>query len=322
MLLKRGDTGEYVIELQKKLGIPFDGDFGDITEKAVISFQKKKKLTIDGVVGRQTWEALGLDTDQTGRFILNNRPSLLTSGDYLTKNGLKITKHYLDTDEYVKDYGVIEPLGFFIHHTAGWDNPFKTIDDWNNDKRGRIATQYVIGGSNIKGNSKTDGVVTEAFPNGYLAWHLGVNGKIHNYSGGVELCNFGQLYERNGKFYTWVAIQKDGTLRSDAANYEVNKNQVYDLGYMFKGFRYYHNYSDNQLESLKKLFKHLKDIYPKMNLVNGLPKLLKEGLDPKIAFDYNKNSLTQFGLWSHSNILNGKSDCYPHLKLIEILKNL
>ena len=35
-----------------------DGDFGNKTDSAVKSFQKKKKLTEDGVVGQNTWKKL------------------------------------------------------------------------------------------------------------------------------------------------------------------------------------------------------------------------------------------------------------------------
>ena len=35
-----------------------DGDFGDETENAVRSFQESQNLTVDGIVGPNTWEAL------------------------------------------------------------------------------------------------------------------------------------------------------------------------------------------------------------------------------------------------------------------------
>jgi len=61
VVLKRGDRGKSVRQLQAALEIPVDGVFGPQTEKAVKRFQKRKGLTADGVVGPATRDALGLD---------------------------------------------------------------------------------------------------------------------------------------------------------------------------------------------------------------------------------------------------------------------
>lgn len=63
-LYKRGSKGPEVERIQarlKELGYylgPLDGDFGGGTESAVKSFQKAKRVTVDGVVGPQTWKLL------------------------------------------------------------------------------------------------------------------------------------------------------------------------------------------------------------------------------------------------------------------------
>lgn len=309
MILKVGSKGKEVKELQEALEIKADGIFGYGTEAAVKSFQKENDLYVDGIVGRKTWETLGIDTDEFPKEL----KYMSEDKEYITSAGLTIHRQYLDKDEYVRDYGKIEPLGFFIHHTAGWDNPYKTIRNWNNDSRGRVATQYVIGGSNIKGNTKYDGEVVECFPDGYLGWHLGKVGNfaIHKFSGGVELNNFGYLKEKNGKFYNYV-------------NGEVPEEMVCDLGYEFRGFRYWHAYTPKQIESLRLLILHLKNIYPTMDLENGLPKLLKEGMDPKDAFEFNEEAYNaeQFGLWTHTNVRKDKFDCSPQPELIRMLTTI
>ena len=58
MLLKKGNRGESVKQLQKALNLYPDGIFGEVTEEAVKAFQKSKGLKQDGIVGDNTWEAL------------------------------------------------------------------------------------------------------------------------------------------------------------------------------------------------------------------------------------------------------------------------
>ena len=69
-VLRKGANGEQVKTLQRLLSAlgykmqnggktyGVDGSFGQATYNAVISFQKAKKLTVDGVVGANTWSAL------------------------------------------------------------------------------------------------------------------------------------------------------------------------------------------------------------------------------------------------------------------------
>jgi N-acetylmuramoyl-L-alanine amidase len=58
MLLRLGSKGKQVIELQKILKLKADGDFGQITDKAVREFQKKNNIKVDGLVGPKTWSLL------------------------------------------------------------------------------------------------------------------------------------------------------------------------------------------------------------------------------------------------------------------------
>ncbi|MFB4164691.1 peptidoglycan-binding protein [Alteribacillus sp. JSM 102045] len=47
-----------LLELNKVSPGAIDGIFGPQTEQAVRTFQKKKKLTADGIAGQKTWAAL------------------------------------------------------------------------------------------------------------------------------------------------------------------------------------------------------------------------------------------------------------------------
>lgn len=62
-LIRRGDSGLYVVDLQKRLRnagfkINIDGDFGPATEKIVIEFQETHGLVADGIVGPKTLSTL------------------------------------------------------------------------------------------------------------------------------------------------------------------------------------------------------------------------------------------------------------------------
>lgn len=64
VVLQRGDSGEAVSELQRRLrelGVyngPISGFFGELTETAVQAFQQQRGLTADGIVGATTTNAL------------------------------------------------------------------------------------------------------------------------------------------------------------------------------------------------------------------------------------------------------------------------
>ena len=55
MLLKNGSRGEEVKQLQIKLGLNADGNFGPMTEAKVKEWQAANGLTADGIVGDGTW---------------------------------------------------------------------------------------------------------------------------------------------------------------------------------------------------------------------------------------------------------------------------
>jgi putative chitinase len=56
--LRRGSKGDAVKQMQRKLGIAADGDFGPGTEAAVKKWQAANGLTADGIVGPKTLAAL------------------------------------------------------------------------------------------------------------------------------------------------------------------------------------------------------------------------------------------------------------------------
>ena len=70
--LRRGSLSNYVLIAQDDLNTlgyrtnGLDGIFGPATQNAVISYQRSKGLTADGIVGCNTWRALQEDVVGTG----------------------------------------------------------------------------------------------------------------------------------------------------------------------------------------------------------------------------------------------------------------
>ena len=293
MLLKIGSKGKEVKELQEFLEIGADGIFGKGTDKAVKAWQSSNGLTADGIVGPETWDAMELaTTDDSERF-------------YTTENGLIINRHFLPKGEYLK--GPTKKEYLFLHHTAGWNNPYKTINNWGKDTRGRVATEFVLGGQKVNDNdTQYDGVMVQAFPEGGYGWHLGKNGSqhMHNCSVGIEVNNFG--YIKDGKTYAGTIAHKD---------------QIVTLAKPFKGFKDWHRYSDAQIESLR-LWMHFIAERDGIDIRAGLPALVKE--NGAAAFEFNADAYygKVKGVWTHTNTRKDKFDMFPQQELLDMLVSL
>ncbi len=292
MILKNGSTGENVKLLQEFLNLNADGIFGLNTEKKVKEWQKSKNLTADGIVGKNTWNAMGLGSTDSLETTTNE-----------SKNG--IISYFLPNGEY--KVGPTKKEYLFLHHTAGWHNPYNQIDQWGNDSRGTICTEFLIGGQSVKGNeNKYDGKILQAIPTGGYGWHLGKNGSqyMHSHSIGVEVCNFGQL--TNNKTY---------------AGTNVVEEQIVKLSKPFRGYSEWHKYSDEQIKSIEKLIKFLAErdnIQVRDGLVSEIKKNGVEGFEFNEEAYYGKVK----GMWTHTNTRKDKFDMFPQQELIDMLLSL
>jgi len=203
---------------------------------------------------------------------------------------------------------------FVIHHSAGWDDARQMYDIWASDTSGRVCTAYGI---------TDNGIVYQGFDTAYWGHALYVNAprnlingmyksQLHNRNLNsraiqVELCNWGALFEKDGKLYAWPAY----TTNKWVTKYEVPRNKAIYYEDGFRGFRWYERYTDDEIESLRKLILHHHE---------------KDG----IRLDYyddmwnvSDNALSGVpGIWTHVSYRTDKSDCHPQPELIQMLKSL
>ncbi len=126
-VLKIGDSGNEVSVLQYYLSfigffydtlsqVEIDGIFGKQTEDAVIAFQRQFGLPEDGVVGRQSWNAIQNTYDD----ILRALPT-----EYSSYSSLLYPGYYVTTGASGK---VVEQLQTFINTIAKYNSAVPSVD--------------------------------------------------------------------------------------------------------------------------------------------------------------------------------------------------
>jgi len=220
----------------------------------------------------------------------------------------KIKQVPLSESQYVKEE--TKKTQIVLHHTAGNSSGVGTIKMWNADDRGRIATCIVISGKGLSSDT-TDGEICQAFSSKYWAYHLGIKPDVFRSVGvpyqrldklaiGIEICNWGPLTLKNdGKFYNYV-------------DRVVPVDQVCTLEKPYKGYTYYHAYTDAQIESVRQLLVYWSKIY-------SIP------LNYNLADMWNVsvNALKGVpGVYTHNSYRKDKSDISPQPKMIAMLKSL
>ena len=118
---------------------------------------------------------------------------------------------------------------------------------------------------------------------------------------GIEICNFGPLTKKGDDYISW-------------AKTKMPKDQVFELATPWRGYRYFHKYTDKQLEATKRLILNLAFLYD-IPLAD-----IKYDID---WFDIKQDALNgKPGLWTHVNVRTDKTDCTPQPELIDMLNSL
>ena len=296
---KHRDSIKYLQQLLQKKGfnLSVDGYFGSGTDKIVKAFQEMTPgLDTDGMVGTGTWS------------VLKGEPNFFK--DYSSLS-VPTTDYFLEDDEYYKE--IVEKDTVYLHHTAGGGNAYFVIQSWEHDTNSRgdslkVGTSFTIARKSRSRNPKfncAEGEIFRAFDEKYWAHHLGTkfsnNWALNKKSIGIELCSYGGLRKNKHGDYTTIY----GNV--------IDENEVYDHGKEWKGYRYWHKYSDKQLESLKHLLIALRDKF-------GLQ--YQDSFDESF-FDYRQEPIDgKPGIWTHVNVRKDKLDCFPQPELLKILNEL
>lgn len=177
---------------------------------------------------------------------------------------LDIKDIFLNSDEYY--HTEYNKTIIYLHHTAGGHRSDWVVGMWDKDSNSdgsirHIGTSLIVGGKSTRnGENDWDGVVVRCFPEDKWSWHLGAKGtkgRFDKISIGIEICNYGQLTKgRDGSFYNYV-------------NSIVPESDVVELPNQFRGFKYYHKYTDKQIESVKEVLLYLSTKF-NINLRLGL----------------------------------------------------
>tara|TARA_R110000868_G_scaffold112799_1_gene303383 strand:- start:364 stop:993 length:630 start_codon:yes stop_codon:yes gene_type:complete len=194
---------------------------------------------------------------------------------------------------------VTDKFQIYLHHTAGGPNAENVFKYWQSDAT-PVATCVVIA---------RDGQILQGFPSEKWAYHLGLSNQafannklpyrnLDKNSIGIEICAWGGLTKKGDKYYNYV-------------NGEVPQIDVSELQTEFKGYKYYHKYTDAQINSVKMLLLLWNDKYNIPITYNeSMWAICKDALQGKP------------GLYTHVSVRNDKSDCWPQPELIAMLKSL
>lgn len=293
--IKLGDKGQLIAEVQKYLALLHydvltDGIFGQDTEDVIKNFQKNNNLVSDGIVGENTYQLLkNIASFTFDSGVVHQKDNHDDSDDDLEI----ITDFELHDSQFVKTEH--KKTQIFLHFTAGAPSAKNVIQGWDKDSP-VVATAYVIDGNT--------GDIYNCFNDKYYAYHLGikgVNGTLDKASVGIEICCWGPLTKKNDKYYNYVGGQ-------------MPEDQVYKLDKPFRGYSYFHAFTDSQLKSLEKLLRYLIKKYD-----IKVQKCFDESM---CEFDQSVIDQTKPGIWTHTVVRQDKSDFFLYKEILDILNKL
>ena len=208
--------------------------------------------------------------------------------------------------QYIKEIHPKKQI--YLHHTAGNSSGVATFKGWESNVD-RVATCVCISGKPNPKQTFIDGEIAQGFDSKYWAYHLGLQTptfkkfnipyqSLDKISIGIEVCNFGFVNYKDGKFLTYV----------DSV---IPKEDVIELDEPFRGHKFFHAYTDAQIESIKQLLILWNKTY-------NIPLTYNEDI-----WDVCPRALKgDAGVFTHNSVRFDKVDIVPQPKLIAMLKSL
>lgn len=299
-VLKLKDSGDDVYFIQQRLkdiGL-FDGNlngyYSQNTLMSVSNFQKNNKLKITGEVNIQTWLEL-----TKVRNIESNLNKLIIK----TNNNLEI----FALDNKV-DYYEVDSLknSIVISNTGVGYNPKDVVNFWkpiyNNSEKLSRSSHFLIGREYYE-IKDFDGLVFRTFDDKYWSYSF-LSDKLDDVIS-IDICNLGPLVLMDDKFYNLM-----GCL--------VSSDEVLELDFL--GYNYYHKYTDNQVESLKKLLIYLQ---LKHGIQINRSSYTEEGIIPYYDDKWFSNiDLKSSGIKTRNNYINSLLGLTPQKEIVDMLNSI
>jgi len=197
----------------------------------------------------------------------------------------------VDWDRYYKEE--FDKKQIVLHHTVSGPGIRGDLATWKKYKS-NIATCMVV---------ERDGKINQLFSSKYWAYHLGAGkSSLDKHSIGIELDNWGQLQDRNGKLFTVYDSIVDVPIVH------------YPLG--FRGEQIFEAYTVEQLRAVGELLLFWNKRY-------GIPLTYNEDM-----WDVSPKALSgEKGVWAHVSYrpwpsTANKWDVHPDPNLISMLKTI
>lgn len=201
----------------------------------------------------------------------------------------RLRQHPLPKGQYIEVESPKKTI--VLHHTAG-GSADSSIAGWIKDLS-PVATPVVI---------DRDGTIVQCYPSKYWAYSLGVATanytQLEKQSIPIEIASYGYLTPRHGNMY-------------NAYGSFIHSDRVCKLDKPFRGQLYFEKYTDDQIESVRRLMLYWGEKY-NIDLT----------YNPEM-WDVSKRALRgDGGVWTHNSYRADKSDVFPQPELIEMLQKL